>query len=102
MASHSSAGSAQSKSGSPSARKASYAISPSNSPPSASGSSISMTSGLRLHFASAALIVGENSRSVISAFASPWSRVKAMVLASSRIFSVLSTAPAIGTPKWAS
>jgi hypothetical protein len=52
--------------------------------------------------ASAAFTVGENSRSVISALASPWSRMKAMVSASSRMFSVFSTAPAMGTPKCAS
>jgi hypothetical protein len=44
--------------------------------------------------------MGEYSRSVISILASPWLSMKAMVSASSRVFSVLSTAPHIGTPKW--
>jgi hypothetical protein len=44
--------------------------------------------------------IAEYSRSVISTFASPWLSMKAMVSASRRVFSVLSTAPHIGTPKW--
>ena len=37
-----------------------------------------------------------------SAFASPCWRVKASVAASRRVLSAFSTAPAMGTPKWAS
>ncbi len=40
-----------------------------------------------------AATVGENSRSVISTFASPWSSMNAIASASSRVLSVLSTAP---------
>ena len=43
-----------------------------------------------------------NSGSTISALASPWSSMKATASGSSRVFSVFSTAPAIGTPKCAS
>ena len=47
-------------------------------------------------------MVGANSLSVMRRRASPWSSMKAIASASSRVFSVLSTAPAIATPKWAS
>ena len=50
--------------------------------------------------ARACFITPENSRSVISTLVSAWSRVKAMIAASRRVFSVFSTAPAMGTPKW--
>ena len=64
---------------------------------------MSMTSGsARRACASAASIVGANSLSVISTFASPCSSMNAIASASSRVLSVLSTAPVIGTPKWAS
>ena len=63
---------------------------------------MSMTRGFSSSIDSAAAMVGENSRSVISARAPPWCSMKAMVLASSRVFSVFSTAPIMGTPKWAS
>ena len=89
-------------SGSPPARNASYSSSPSRSPPAASGSSMSMTSGRRSAFSSAGPIVGESSRSVMIAFASPCSRMKATVLASRRVLMVLTTAPSIGTARVAS
>ena len=57
-----------------------------------------MTSGFTLASASASFITLENSRSTISTLASPWSSEKAMIAASSRVLSVLSTAPVIGTP----
>ena len=57
-----------------------------------------MTSGFTLASASASLITFAYSRSVISTLASAWSRVKARIAASSRVLSVLSTAPVIGTP----
>jgi hypothetical protein len=57
-----------------------------------------MTSGFTLQSVSASLTVPENSRSAISTLASPWSSEKAMIAASRRVFSVLSTAPHIGTP----
>jgi len=38
----------------------------------------------------------------MSTRASPWSSMKATVSASSRVLRVLSTAPVMGTPKWAS
>ena len=63
---------------------------------------MSITSGRCSSSASACSIVAENSRSVISARAPPWRSMKAMVSASSRVFSVFSTAPHIGTPKCAS
>ncbi len=47
-------------------------------------------------------MVGENSRSVMSTRASAWSSMKAIACVSSRVLSVFSTAPAIGTPKCAS
>ena len=47
-------------------------------------------------------MIGENSRSVISTFASPCSSMNAIASASSRVLSVFSTAPVIGTPKCAS
>jgi hypothetical protein len=59
-----------------------------------------MTSGRTRHRDSAAAIVAENSRSVSSTRASPWSSMKAMAAASRRVLSALSTAPDIGTPKW--
>jgi len=46
---------------------------------------------------SAALVVGANSRSVSSTAASQWFICQAMSAASSRVFSVLSTAPSAGT-----
>ena len=52
--------------------------------------------------ASALAMVPLNSGSTITALASPWSSMKAMVSGSSRVFRALSTAPAMGTPKWAS
>ena len=55
---------------------------------------------MRPSFFSASSIVGENSLSVISTFASPWFSMKAMASASRRVFSVFSTPPVIGTPKW--
>ena len=74
---------------------------PSRSPgPAYSGSSTSITSGFCCDLSSAAAIVPENSRSVMIAFASPWSSMNAIASASSLVFSVFSTAPAIGTPKW--
>ena len=63
---------------------------------------MSITSGRSSSNASAFSIVGANSPSVISARAPPWRSMKAIVSASSRVFSVFSTAPAIGTPKCAS
>lgn len=50
----------------------------------------------------ASAISGAYSASTSTALASPWSSMKASVGASSRVLSVLSTAPAIGMPKWAS
>ena len=47
-------------------------------------------------------MVGENSRSVSSTRASPCCRMKAMVAASRRMLRAQRTAPAMGTPKWAS
>ena len=47
-------------------------------------------------------ITGANSGSTIKALASPWSSMKARASASRRVFKVFSTAPAMGTPKWAS
>ena len=102
MASHSSGGKVQANSGSPSARKASYSFSPRNVPPSCSASSTSITSGLDLHSASAFPTVAENSRSVKSTFASPWSSMKAMASASSRVLSVFTTAPIMAGPKCSS
>ena len=52
--------------------------------------------------ASAALTTGANSVSVSSTFASPCSSMNAIASASSRVLSVLSTPPVIGTPKCAS
>ena len=43
-----------------------------------------------------------NSGSTMMALASPWSSMKATASGSSRVFSVFSTAPAMGTPKCAS
>jgi hypothetical protein len=50
----------------------------------------------------ALLMTAANSGSTMTAFASPWSSMKAMVAASRRVFKVLSTAPAMGTKKCAS
>jgi hypothetical protein len=47
-------------------------------------------------------MMGENSRSVISTLASPCSNWNAMASGSSRVLRARSTAPIIGTPKWAS
>ena len=52
--------------------------------------------------ASAFLITGAKSVSVIRALASPWFNMKAMVEASRRVFIAFRTAPVIGTPKVAS
>lgn len=52
--------------------------------------------------ASALAMVPVNSGSTITALASPWSSMKAMASGSSRVLRVLSTAPAMGTPKCAS
>ena len=101
MAFHSSLGSDQAKAGSPSFRKSSYSFSPRKTPASYSASATSITSGCGpVISASARLIVDENSRSVNSTLASPWSSWKAIASASSRVLSVFSTAPDIGTPKW--
>ena len=56
------------------------------------------TSGRALASFKASAIRRENSRSTISALASPWSSMKASAAASRRVLSVLSTAPHIGTP----
>ena len=63
---------------------------------------MSMTRISRPISASASLITPENSRSVISTLASPWFSMKAMAAASRRTLRAFSTAPAAGTPKWAS
>ncbi len=47
-------------------------------------------------------MMGANSGSTITALASPWSSMNATAAGSSRVLSALSTAPAIGMPKWAS
>ena len=65
-------------------------------------SSTSITTGRDLHSSSALPIVSENSRSVNSTFASPWSSMKAMVSASRRVFRVFTTAPIIAGPKCSS
>src|SRR3989344_1041301 len=52
--------------------------------------------------ASALAMVPVNSGSTMTALASPWSSMKAMASGSSRVLRVLSTAPAMGTPKCAS
>ena len=57
-----------------------------------------MTSGFALHSASASFITLENSRSMMTTLASAWSSEKAMIAASSRVLSVLSTPCVIGTP----
>jgi hypothetical protein len=61
-----------------------------------------MTRGCTGAAASALRITGANSVSVIRTFASPWPSMNASASASRRVLSVLSTAPAIGTPKCAS
>jgi hypothetical protein len=63
---------------------------------------MSITSGFASSRASAFLITGENSVSVISTLASPWRKMKAIVSGSRRMLSAFNTAPAIGTPKCAS
>ena len=57
-----------------------------------------MTSGFTLASASASFITLENSRSTITTLAPAWSSEKAMIAASSRVLSVLSTPWHIGTP----
>ncbi len=57
-----------------------------------------MTSGFALAPAIASFITVAYSRSTISTLVSAWSSVKARIAASSRVLSVLSTAPVIGTP----
>ncbi len=57
-----------------------------------------MTSGFTVASASASFASLENSRSTMKALAAPWSSEKAMIGASSRVLSVLSTAPHMGTP----
>ena len=61
-----------------------------------------MMVSLRSILANAGFTTGENSVSVMSTFASPCSSMKAIASASSRVLSVLSTPPVIGTPKCAS
>src|ERR1700693_6013551 len=101
MAFHSSEGGFHGNSGSPPAMKRSYSAPPMRSPePEYSGSSTSITNGFSLRAASARATVPENSRSVIRTLAPPCSSMKAIASASRRVFSVLRTAPAIGTPKW--
>jgi hypothetical protein len=51
-----------------------------------------------LHIDKASFITLENSRSMMTTLASAWSRENAMIVASSRVFSVLSTPCVIGTP----
>ncbi len=63
---------------------------------------MSITSGLSSIIASAWATVSEYSRSVSSTRAPPCCSMKAIVAASSRVFSAFSTAPHIGTPKCAS
>jgi hypothetical protein len=65
-------------------------------------SSMSITSGRVPSISNAFSIVGENSRSVMSTLASPCSSWNAIASGSSRVLMVWSTAPIIGTPKWAS
>ena len=69
---------------------------------SASSTSITSSGAFDWRRASAFSNVPANSGSTITALASPWSSMKAMACGSSRVFSALSTAPAIGTPKCAS
>ena len=52
--------------------------------------------------ASASVMTLWNSRSTSSTLVSLWSRMKAIIAASSRVFSEFSTPPVIGTPKCAS
>ncbi len=61
-----------------------------------------MTSIGRPSFATADAATAENSRSTMKTLASPWPSMKAIDSASSRVFSALSTQPAIGMPKCAS
>ncbi len=72
---------------------------PSRFPPGPSTSAMSTTSGFAAVCASAFSTIGANSVSVTSTFASACFSMKAIVSASSRVLSVLSTPPVIGTPK---
>ena len=63
---------------------------------------MSTTSGWTLAIASASVMTRWYSRSTISTLVSLWSRMKAIIAASSRVLSEFSTAPVIGTPKCAS
>jgi len=47
-------------------------------------------------------MIPANSGSTTTTLASPWSSMKATAAGSSRVLSALSTAPTMGTPKWAS
>jgi hypothetical protein len=96
IACHSSASGRGAKPGSAAASQASYSssaialTSPGGRPPT--GSSMSITSGRRVRVRSAAAATAPNSRSTMRALASPCSRQKAIVGASSRMLSALSTA----------
>jgi len=72
------------------------------SPYSASSTRITVSGAVDLRSGSALAIRAVNSGSTISTLASPWSSMKARVSASRRVLRVLSTAPDMGTPKWAS
>ena len=63
---------------------------------------MSTTSGWTLAMASASVTTRWNSRSTSSTLVSLWSRMKAIIAASSRVLSEFSTPPVIGTPKCAS
>ncbi len=63
---------------------------------------MSTTRGALLIWLKALRIVWAYSASTITTLASPCSRMKAIVAASSRVLMAFSTAPAIGTPKCAS
>ena len=63
---------------------------------------MSMTRGFASVCASALSTIPANSVSVIRIFASACFSMNAIVSASSRVLSVLRTAPVIGTPKWSS
>jgi hypothetical protein len=78
--------------------KASYSISPTQSPVVSSASSTSTTRGGCLHSFSAWTMTGANSRSTNSTLAWAKSSMKAIVAASRRVLSVLSTAPSIAGP----
>ena len=86
--------------GSPPARKRLVVARPAGRRRGRSRSATSITRSGRPSFAQRApRIVGANSVSVTSTFASPWPSMKAMASASSRVLSAFSTAPDIGTPK---